>query len=308
MRYFIRLKEDHRSFCSIEGVSSGYLIINKVFDFTATNNSISSKTLKKSSVDGFVSNILLRLQKFREVDETEFHCEFRRSMEILDSRKRGELGEALSSLFPNAKVVHFSKLKNQMKMIADRTIAHIEHQTEFTSYLQCDGNILLLESDTVCDGDIDLGFDSPLSKDGISCLFILGDLNTTGKIFNTNLDSGLTLFVSGNLTAEALYNGGSTIVVYGDVLAKDIALFNYNHGLVRVAGNLTSNCYFCIDQNAWVAGEIKTSEVYIDPEDFDRPNEYDKLVPELVRSDDDISLVEGSEVWNWYCEGRPICK
>ena len=59
----------------------GYTIVWTVFDFMEQKNSVSKQTLHKSTVDGFIANVLTRLQKFKEVDEISFAAFFQQAVD-----------------------------------------------------------------------------------------------------------------------------------------------------------------------------------------------------------------------------------
>jgi hypothetical protein len=73
MRYFICPSEDLPRFCTVRDTGNACEIVWSVFDFAEHKNSILTRIHPMSSADGFISNILIRLQKFKEVDGS-FHA------------------------------------------------------------------------------------------------------------------------------------------------------------------------------------------------------------------------------------------
>ncbi len=81
MRYFICPSPQLPRLCTIAAAASGFEIVWTVFDFMEAKNSLSIQTEHKPTVDGFVSNVLIRLQKFQEVDEAKFDAFFQLAAE-----------------------------------------------------------------------------------------------------------------------------------------------------------------------------------------------------------------------------------
>jgi len=76
MRYFICPSAQLPRLCTIAAATSGFEVVWTVFDFMEAKNSLSNQTVHKPSVDRFISNVLIRLQKFEEVDEAKFAAFF----------------------------------------------------------------------------------------------------------------------------------------------------------------------------------------------------------------------------------------
>ncbi len=66
----------------------------------------------------------------------------------------------------------------------------------------------------------------------------MGDLVIEGDLLNTDIDSGPLLLVRGNLVANNLRSGGSTIIIGRDVSIRDIVFGNYNHGELIIMNDL----------------------------------------------------------------------
>lgn len=81
MRYFICPSNLSPRLCAIAASTMGYTIVWTVFDFMEQKNSVSKQTLHKSTVDGFIANVLTRLQKFKEVDEISFAAFLQQAMD-----------------------------------------------------------------------------------------------------------------------------------------------------------------------------------------------------------------------------------
>ena len=75
MRYFICPSENLPRLCTVEPIDSRYRILWLVFDFMEDNNLQTERSKEVNDVSGFIDNILLRLQKFREVKKEEYDRE-----------------------------------------------------------------------------------------------------------------------------------------------------------------------------------------------------------------------------------------
>ena len=88
MRYFICPDEDLPRLCTVNEAANAYEIVWTVFNFMERNNSLSTRMFLKTSVDGFISNILIRLQKFKEVDENLYASQYEQGIRKSDSLSR----------------------------------------------------------------------------------------------------------------------------------------------------------------------------------------------------------------------------
>ena len=90
VRYFVCQSKLLPRFCKIINSTSGYIVQWTVFDFAEENNSVSLQIQNKESVDGFITNILSRLQKFMEIDLVSFSTQFQHA--IADSQRLTLMG------------------------------------------------------------------------------------------------------------------------------------------------------------------------------------------------------------------------
>jgi hypothetical protein len=95
MRYLICPSAQLPRFCTIEEVSSGYVIVWTVFNFVEGSNSIFTKSMRKNFVGGFIDGLVRR--RFKEVDETGFLLALR--MTRARSEKLADDGVPIEQLF-----------------------------------------------------------------------------------------------------------------------------------------------------------------------------------------------------------------
>lgn len=88
MRYFICPDEDLPRLCTVNEAGDAYEIVWTVFDFMENKNSVFTRICLMASVDGFISNILIRLQKFKEVDENLYASQYEQGIRKSDSLSR----------------------------------------------------------------------------------------------------------------------------------------------------------------------------------------------------------------------------
>lgn len=72
MRYCICPDELLPRLCTIKATTTGHTVVWTAFDFMEQKNSLTNQTVHKPTVDRFIKNVLMRLQKFKEVDEISF--------------------------------------------------------------------------------------------------------------------------------------------------------------------------------------------------------------------------------------------
>jgi len=92
MRYFICPSENLPRLCTVEPIDSRYRILWLVFDFMEDNNLRTERSKELDDASGFIDNVLLRLQKFREVTKEEYERELagvsERALSLEPSRPR----------------------------------------------------------------------------------------------------------------------------------------------------------------------------------------------------------------------------
>lgn len=89
----------------------------------------------------------------------------------------------------------------------------------------------------------------------ISGVLVLGNLRVQGDIVNANGDGGPHLIVAGNLEARNLVCGGAFVEVKGDAKISETVFAHYNHGELRIWGNLDTR--LLINDDHSVSIEIK---------------------------------------------------
>ena len=88
MRYSIRPSEHLPRLCTVNEVGEAYEIVWAVFDFMDDKNSVFTRIFPLASADGFISNILIRIQKFKDVDETLYALQYEQGLRKSDSLSR----------------------------------------------------------------------------------------------------------------------------------------------------------------------------------------------------------------------------
>lgn len=69
MRHFLCPSEHLPRLCTVNEADEAIEIVWTAFDFVEGKNSVSTRIFPMQSVDRFIPGILIRLQKFKEVDE-----------------------------------------------------------------------------------------------------------------------------------------------------------------------------------------------------------------------------------------------
>jgi hypothetical protein len=116
-----------------------------------------------------------------------------------------------------------------------------------------DAEVHVHEEDARIDGDFDI------SEHGNS-LFLQG-LHVTGNIINSSDGDGpIFLVVLGSCTARNILIDEPLVCIQQDLTVENGILANYNHGMLRVRGNLSAKI-ICAEHDVWVSGNIHGATV-----------------------------------------------
>lgn len=149
------------------------------------------------------------------------------------------------------------------------------------------GMALVLEPGSVIEGDLMLDWNDDFRRRGISAVVNLGDLMVRGAILNADLDGGPLLFVGGDLAAARMDKGGANVVVLGALRTAGPVLCEYNHGVLRVGGDLDCEALIVLDHDALVLGQLRAPRI-----DWEDGELREQLVPEVF-DDPDSDLPNG---------------
>ena len=114
---------------------------------------------------------------------------------------------------------------------------------------------LVLTGSVVLDGDLNLD-DGGLLEHAIATVAVLGDLDVRGRIVNEDSDGGPFFIVDGNITAQEILKGGSSIAVLGSVTSHGVIFCDYNHGRFLAGGNVTAPVIVTNNQIIEAGGRI----------------------------------------------------
>lgn len=132
----------------------------------------------------------------------------------------------------------------------------------FTEFIQIqfrsapEANVLILPENTRVNGDLLLDSSTWSDSKNILAVVCKGDLEVHGDIINRSLSGGVILYVRGNLKVKNLVKSGATVLVLGDITASGIVVGEYNDGVLRVGGNLSSSGFFRFDHDGYVRGKV----------------------------------------------------
>ena len=156
-----------------------------------------------------------------------------------------------------------------------------------------------IEDDLILESDAE-----PFTRE-ISCVVALGDLTVTGRIFNSDVESGPSLLVAGNLKAGDVVKAASAIVVLGSVDVAGIVLCDGDNGAFLVGGNLVAQALIDCDHEILVAGDVKAAVA-----SDDLGNMRALLVPEVFEEPDDPAdeWPEGALIRERLLQGLPVLR
>lgn len=167
------------------------------------------------------------------------------------------------------------------------------------------GNVLVLPAGTEIKGDLDLDWGDAYEKQKVVAIVVRGDLRVGGTVRNSDLDGGPGLFVLGNLRAKRVDKGGAFVTVLGRVEVEDYVLCEYNHGSLRVGGDLKCKALLDLDHEVLICGKTSGRSLSWNDDDL-----RESLVPEVfdLAGDPESTLPEGNLIRKRIAAGLPILK
>jgi hypothetical protein len=164
---------------------------------------------------------------------------------------------------------------------------------------------LVLDPGALIEDDLILELDEEPFTEGFSCIVALGDLIVTGRIFNSDVESGPSLLVGGSLKAGDIIKAASAVVVLGSVMVERLVVCDGDNGVFLVGGNLSGDALIDCDHEILVVGDV-TATVASD----DLGNMRDLLVPEVFEDPEDPSneWPEGDLIRERLLAGLPVLR
>jgi hypothetical protein len=164
---------------------------------------------------------------------------------------------------------------------------------------------LVLDPGALIEDDLILELDAEPFTEGFSCIVALGDLIVTGRIFNSDVESGPSLLVGGSLKAGDIIKAASAVVVLGSVMVERLVVCDGDNGVFLVGGNLSGDALIDCDHEILVVGDV-TATVASD----DLGNMRDLLVPEVFEDPEDPSneWPEGDLIRERLLAGLPVLR
>lgn len=114
-----------------------------------------------------------------------------------------------------------------------------------------------------CTIDGDLLLDQPQLG-----LVVSGNLTIKGSVINRASDWGPPLIVGGDLKAKNVIGGGSEIIVLGSAQVANTVYGHYNHGELRIDGDLKAKAWLNSDHSMWVSGTLEAATAGLHDGDF----------------------------------------
>lgn len=163
----------------------------------------------------------------------------------------------------------------------------------------------VLDPGALIEEDLILETDAEPFTDGFSCIVALGDLIVTGRVFNSDVESGPSLLVSGSLKAGDIIVAASAVVVLGSVTVDRLVVCDGDNGVFLVGGNLSADALIDCDHEILVAGDV-TATVASD----DLGNMRSLLVADVFEDPDDDTneWPEGDLIRERVLAGLPVLK
>jgi hypothetical protein len=162
---------------------------------------------------------------------------------------------------------------------------------------------LVLAPGTLIEDDLILESDAEPFTLGFSCIVAAGDLTVTGRVYNSDVESGPSLLVAGSLKAGDIVKAASAIVVLGSVDVGGLTMCDGDNGAFLVGGNLSTGGLIDCDHEILIAGDVKGTVA-----SDDLGNMRQLLVPEVFEDPDDASneWPEGDLIRDRLLAGLPV--
>lgn len=116
---------------------------------------------------------------------------------------------------------------------------------------------LVLPPGTLIEDDLILESDAEPFTCGYSCIVAAGDLTVTGRIYNSDVESGPSLLVAGHLKAGDIVKAASGIVVLGSVDVGGVTVCDGDNGAFLVGGHFNTGGLIDCDHEILFVGEVK---------------------------------------------------
>jgi hypothetical protein len=164
---------------------------------------------------------------------------------------------------------------------------------------------LVLDAGALIEEDLVLETDVEPFTEGFSCLVALGDLIVHGRVFNSDVESGPSLFVAGNLKAGDIIKAASPVVVLGSVSVDRLVVCDGDNGAFLVGGHLSAEALVDCDHEILVVGDV-TAIVASD----DLGNMRSLLVDDVFEDPEDPSneWPEGDLIRERLLAGLPVLR
>jgi len=193
------------------------------------------------------------------------------------------------------------------KTIASRQLEYPGSYRSIVSYTfdePANQKALVLPPGTVIKGDLVLDWSDTFSDKNIVAIVAQGDLTIEGSLINDSLDGGPFLFVAGNLKAKRIDKGGAFVTILGNADVAGPVLCEYNHGSLKIAGNLKAEWLLNVDHDVSVSGKTDGVSLNGDSDDL-----REALVPEVFADDDpDTIWPECDIIRKRIAAGLPVLK
>jgi hypothetical protein len=192
--------------------------------------------------------------------------------------------------------------------IAEHDLDHCGPFREWVEHILVDHpekKALVLDAGALVEEDLLLETDAEPFTHGFNCIVVRGDLTVTGRVYNSDLEGGPSLLVTGSLRAGEIVKAASAIVVLGSVTLDGLAVCDGDNGAFLVGGNLTAKALIDCDHEILVAGDVHATIA-----SDDLGNMRALLVPEVFEDADDPEneWPEGDLIRERLLAGLPVLR
>lgn len=162
-------------------------------------------------------------------------------------------------------------------------------------------NMLLFEGDTHLK-TLEL---ANVIDDDVYGYIVHGDLIVDGDL-EAEDEEGMSLFVTGSLHARSIFSAGLEIVVLKDAHFTNYAIGSYNHGCLRVKGDLHAPYIINDDHDFSWEGKAHGKTINLCSEEACEPYEYGTShIAEDAQDDGEVDI---ERLMEFIAQGKPVLK
>ena len=143
---------------------------------------------------------------------------------------------------------------------------------------------------------------------GVRGIIVTGNLTVNGSIINSNGNSGVFLYVLGDVKAKNLLGGGAYFRIYKNAIIEGITYGHYNDGQIDILGDLSCPIFISEDHDVQY-NKLINNTIFLDSNTdhfMDSDDNENYIIPKKLRKDLITDIVVWSDILTMLGEGENI--